>query len=239
MSAPILHHSSRRRRSPAIAPAVVIRDGRATTAQLLADASSPLAPVRLTDGADELSERERLLAALGFALHHLTEPLGSAVSMLDTHRATTVLTKQIATALESVDAVHAVARLLTDPDRLAMPDGRSAREFCGPTWHYVAATSIKRVDAALDGVAQYGSPVVARLACLRGLQASGPWWGTEFWNECAEGWFAEHRLAPRLRSALLRRPERVDDAIIADILNRALDIDDADAPPTLAIRHAG
>lgn len=213
----------------AIAPAVVQGRGRATTAQLAAPAA--LLPVPPEQSPDPLSEREKVLAALGFALHHLTEPLGSAVTMLDAHRATTVLTKQITAALEADDAVDAVARLLTDPHRVAMVDGRTAVELCGATWHWVYATSTTRVEAGLAGVELYGSRVVARLACLRALQATAPWWGTSLWVEHSETWFAEHRLAPRLRSALLRRPERVDDAIVADILNRAL----GGAP----VRHAG
>ncbi|NNE11146.1 MAG: hypothetical protein HKN41_02750 [Ilumatobacter sp.] len=238
MSASTSSRDPRSTRRPAIAPAVVRRAGDATTAQLLAGAPRGLAALPPERSDEPLSDREQVLAALGFALHHLTEPLGAAVSMLDMHRATTVLTKQIATALGADGAVADVARLLTDPQRVAMVDGRTALELCGPTWHYVASTSGERVDAALSGVDRFGPRVVARLAYLRGLQANGPWWGTTTWAEHAERWFDEHRLAPRLRSALLRRPERVDDAIVADILNRAL-ATESDVGAADPIRHAG
>lgn len=225
----VLHRPLRRR--PAVAPAVIRWSTGSTTAQMIAAAPAKLEPVAPEQSTEALSEREQILAALGFALHHLTEPLGSAATMLDMHRATAVLTRQIAAALETGDAVDSVARLLTDPARTAMPDGRTAHEFCGPTWHHVSAVSTERVTAALAGVDRYGPRVVARLACIRGLQATAPWWGTSLWAEHAERWFAEHRMAPRLKSALLRRPERVDDAIVADILNRALAGD--------AVRQAG
>ena len=42
------------------------------------------------------------------------------------HQATTVLTKQIATLLDRADRLHQIAALVTDADRVALADGRTA-----------------------------------------------------------------------------------------------------------------
>ncbi len=202
-----------------IQPAVVSRTS-ATTAQLIA--SSGLGTGRALPSPVRIDRHLRRRGiALGFALHHLTEPLGSAVSMLEMHRATTMLTKQLLGALEPVDP-RQFRRLLTDPDRTAMPDGRTAREFCGGHWDHVAEMSRRRADDARTGVEMFGSDVVATLAILRGVDAVVPWWSTPAWDRCAEAWFARHDFRTRLLSNLKQRPESVDDSIVADVLNGAL-----------------
>jgi len=142
--------------------------------------------------------------------------------MLEMHRATTIFTKQLLGALEPSD-VRLFQRLLTDPDRTAMPDGRTARELCGDHWERVAEMSHRRADDARTGVETFGAGVVAKLAILRGLDAVVPWWSTPAWDRCAEAWFARHDFRARLLSNLTQRPESVDDSIVADVLNGALD----------------
>ena len=79
------------------------------------------------------------LIAVGLSLHLFTEIVHGRVdlSVTDLHRATTVLTKQLLGALiqhGQRDPLRDVLQLVTDGDREAMPDGRSAEDLCGLDW---------------------------------------------------------------------------------------------------------
>ena len=162
----------------------------------------------------------RDLAPLGIALHHLSDGLLSVgiSSPLEVHRATTVLTKQIAAGIDAPDPLAALSDLLTDPDRIAVPDGRTASEFCGPAWTRIRDITIERNSAAAAGIDEYGIVTVFRLAALHAANTTAPWWGTAAWEKRVTAWLSDVPYAPLLRSALLRSPEFVDDEILADIL---------------------
>lgn len=198
-----------------------------TTAPSSAEAamavSDPIAglPTAAVIAQIDISRDRTVIASLGFALHHLSDALGGALSELDLHRATTILTKQIAQVIQVDDAVTQIGLLACNPDRVAMPDGRTAAELCGPRWADVAAASQARAVAACEGVESYGNDAVINLAMVRGAQGATPWWGTAAWAHLVELWFDDSMPSPRLRTALKHYPEQVDDSVVAAVLNGA------------------
>jgi hypothetical protein len=166
----------------------------------------------------DISRDRTVIASLGFALHHLSDALVGSVSDLDLHRATAIMTKQIAQIIQADDAVDQIGHLACNPDRVAMPDGRTAAELCGSRWHDVAEASLARAVAAREGVSVYGNDAVINLAMVRGAQGTTPWWGTSMWAQIVNNWFDESMPSPRLRTALKHYPEQVDDAVVAAVL---------------------
>jgi hypothetical protein len=166
----------------------------------------------------DISRDRTVIASLGFALHHLSDALTGSIGELDLHRATTIMTKQIAQIIQADDAVSQIGQLACNPDRVAMPDGRTAAELCGSLWNDVANASHERAVAASDGVLAYGNDAVINLAMVRGAQGTTPWWGTSMWAQIVNDWFDESMPSPRLRTALKHYPEQVDDAVVAAVL---------------------
>lgn len=163
----------------------------------------------------------RELAPLGIALRHFAEPFlaHGDLGLAQVHRATAVLTKQLAEALATPDASATVLRLVTDPDRLATVDGRTARELCGPAWEAVRHAAEARSAEALAGIRAYGCVPVLRLAALHAVNSALPWHGTPAWEMRVIDWLPDDEDAPLLRTALLESPEHIEDEILRDILS--------------------
>lgn len=159
-----------------------------------------------------------LYASLGVALHHFTEILGDAVDPLEMHRATTVLTKQVLALLDQDDALDAIHRLVIDPARSAMPDGRRAVEFCGDRWSKVCAVATQRSIASCEGADEFGLDAILNLAVVRSVGATEPWWGTPMWVQRVELLPAD-AIDASARSLLLNEPELADDDILAMVLD--------------------
>lgn len=133
------------------------------------------------------SERPHDLIAVGTALHTFTDPVratGIDVDLVELHRATTVLTKQVARVLDSDDRLERLAALVTDESRPATVDGRTARTFCGTAWDDVHAIAVERMEATISGAAAFGETAILRLAATRAADTTAPWWGTPAWQAC-------------------------------------------------------
>lgn len=154
-------------------------------------------------------------AGLGVALHHFTEALDGSIDPLDLHRATTVLTKQVCRLLDEDDALDKIRGLVTDPRRVAMPDGTRATELCGGSWDEIHELADRRSAASCDGAEEFGLEAIVNLAAVRGVGAEQPWWGTAAWRDRVE----RTPVPPDDRMLLLERPELADD----DLLSLALD----------------
>lgn len=147
------------------------------------------------------SDRPHDLIAVGTALHTFTDTVRAAadIDLVELHRATTVLTKQVAQLLGSDDRLERLAALVTDESRLATPDGRTARTFCGPAWAGVRAIAVERMEAAISGASTFGETAILRLAATRAADTVTPWWGTPAWQECVgDATSIDRRAAVRL-----------------------------------------
>jgi hypothetical protein len=166
---------------------------------------------------DRVTDRATV-AAVGVALHHFAEPLGLHLH-LDLHRATTVLTKQARPLIDRPDGLQAIRELVTDPLRVATPDGRTAAEFCGAAWRDVAAVAFDRATSACDGAATFGQMALLNLAVIRGVNAPQPWWGTEAWGRQVEAWADRHSPSRRQRNSIETSPELAPDDVLLDVLS--------------------
>ncbi len=162
-------------------------------------------------------------AALGVALHHFTDVLTEAIEPIVLHRATTVLTKQVCQILDDHDddVLDDVRRLVTDPDRVALPDGRPAAELCDQAWERVRAVALQRATASCEGADEFGHDAIINLAAVRGVGAVTPWWGTPMWRQRVELMPAD-AISSRDRELLLAEPERADDDLVSMVLNDTL-----------------
>lgn len=160
-----------------------------------------------------------LYASLGVALHHFTEMLADAIDPIELHRATTVLTKQVHDLLDHDDALDAIDRLVTDPARVAMPDGRTAIEFCGERWSDVRAVAHRRARASCEGALEFGLDAIINLAVVRSVGSDEAWWGTPMWAQRVDLVLAGMIEEP-VRSQLLSEPELVEDDVLAIILKQ-------------------
>ena len=166
-------------------------------------------------------------AALGAALHHFTDVIGGQASAVETHRATTVLTKQIFRMLEDHDELSdqhdgdstlaAIRRLVTDPGRTALPDGRTAGQWCAQVWDDVRTTAEVRATASCDGAVEFGYDAIVNLAAVRGVGADAPWWGTPAWRQRVEQLPAD-TISSHERDLLLDEPELADDHLVSMVL---------------------
>jgi hypothetical protein len=167
-----------------IAPLIVAPARRpATHEPVLAPPATPAA-ILYAARCPDLDE----LVPVGLALHLFTEIIARRVdlSVTELHRATTVLTKQVLDALirdGEYDALRAVLRLVTDLDRAAMPDGRTACELCGEAWPAVRNTAFSRAEQTVRGADDFGVEPMLRLAASRAIVDPTPWWGTPAWRD--------------------------------------------------------
>ena len=162
------------------------------------------------------------LVAVGVAIHSFTEPLRSAVRVtaVDAHRATAMLTKQILAVLDGDDRLRSIHRLVTDPTRTAMPDGRTAEQFARTGWPLVCSVAEQRAGAAIDGALVYGETAILRLAATRAAHPDIRWWGTPAWADAVQQWAAETAAGHRLVTQLLRTPESAHRAALTAVLDR-------------------
>jgi hypothetical protein len=174
--------------------------------------------LRLVDHGDERFD----LVPVGIALHSFTDPIRqhTNLTLTDVHRATTVLTKQIDRLLAGEGRLVAIHDLVTDPRRVALPDGRTASVLCGDAWPAVVAVAHERASAALEGARTFGEPAILRLAATRAAMPTSPWWGTRGWTELVDRWASDHRNGRRAVASLLRSPEAADADVLADVLER-------------------
>lgn len=159
-------------------------------------------------------------AGLGVALHHFTDLLGTTIDPLDLHRATTTLTKQVCRVLDDDDDLDAIRRLVTDADRVALPDGRRAAALCGTTWDRVRETALQRATASCEGAREFGHDAIVNLAAVRGVGAVRPWWGTPIWRRRVD-LVPAGAISPDERELLLDEPELAADELLSIALNGA------------------
>lgn len=179
---------------------------RLTTAQVLRRATTP-APGTSA-------------APTGVALHQFTElaELHLDLTPLELHRCTTILTKQIKQALGGPARFDAVRVLVTDPDRIATTDGRSALALCGFSWHQIRSHAADRSVAARDGAERFGERTVLQLAVLRTTVCQMPWWGTPQWETRVDAWSQGIRFAKGLKREVRYSPELVADEVLHEII---------------------
>lgn len=183
----------------------------------VATAARPDATARAIAQFDRLTDRATV-AAVGVALHHFTEPLGLDPE-LDVHRATTVLTKQARPLIDRPDGLAAIRELVTDPRRVAVPDGRTAIELCGSAWDDVRTVALDRANSACQGAETFGQMALLNLAVIRGVNTQHPWWGTTAWNRHVDAWTATRSPSRRQRNSVLADPELAPDDVLLDILS--------------------
>jgi hypothetical protein len=202
-----------------IAPVIAAPARPATPDAFVAPAATPAAIMHAAQCPD-LDE----LIAVGLALHLFTEIMYGRVdlSVTDLHRATTVLTKQLLETLidhADRDALGTVLRLVTDPERESLPDGRTACDLCGGAWPAVRNTAFSRAEQNMRGADDYGVEAMLRLAASRAIVDPTPWWGTPVWRERLNGFLSSKTMGAlehlRLGTAPEYAPEERLLAIVA------------------------
>jgi hypothetical protein len=163
------------------------------------------------------------LVAVGLALHLFTEIVARHVglSMVDLHRATTVLTKQVNEALvrhSEHDALRTVLRLVTDPERAAHPDGRTARELCGNAWPAVRHDAFTRSEQSMQGAVDFGVVPMLRLAATRAIVHQEPWWGTPVWRSRLTDYLTINATTPVEHLTLGSAPEYASETSLVAIV---------------------
>jgi len=178
---------------------------RPTTAQLVREVSS---------------NRQSAAVPAGIAIHHFTDLFDDRtdVPVVDLHRATTVLTKQVEQALAGRRALEQIRLLVTDPHRIATPDGRSASEFCGAHWPQFLQVAGGRAEAAVEGAGRFGQSTVMQLAALRTASATQPWLGTAQWANRVDVWARNTRFHPKLKRTVRTSPELLDDDLLLELI---------------------
>jgi len=161
-----------------------------------------------------------ITAPIGISLHQFTELVVDRIDAeaTDLHRCTTILTKQVQQTLGNADQFAAIKSLVTDPTRIATADGRTAAELCGESWNPIRLLSSDRACAAIDGARRFGGATVIALAALRTADCDRPWWGTEQWEQRVDAWSSTVRFAPKLKRAVRRTPELIDEDLLAEII---------------------
>jgi hypothetical protein len=190
--------------------------------QVLASQVAP-SPWRLSTTQIDLGSLPQvsaIAAPIGISLHHFTELVSRHldVTTVELHRVTTILTKQVSRVLGGPAVFESIRSLVTDPDRIAISDGRTAAELCGQEWAQVRSLAIDRADAAVEGANRYGEATVLQLAAFCTAAARLPWWGTQAWEDRVDAWARSIRFAPRLKRAARHAPELVDAAVLRSIL---------------------
>jgi hypothetical protein len=183
----------------------------------VAESGRPDATARAIAQFDRLTDRATV-AAVGVALHHFTEPFGRAPD-LSVHRATTVLSKQALPLIDRPDGLAALLELVIDPQRVAVPDGRTAADFCGEAWEEVRAVALDRATSACEGVETFGQMALLNLAVIRGVNSRHPWWGTVSWSHQVDAWAESRGPSRRQRHSVLAEPELAPDDVLADVLS--------------------
>jgi hypothetical protein len=163
------------------------------------------------------------LIAVGLALHLFTEIVRHQVDLspTDLHRATTVLSKQMMDTLtrhNDHDALRAVLRLVTDPEREAHPDGRAAAELCGEAWPAVRTAAYDRAEQNIKGATDFGVVSMLRLAATRAVAQQAPWWGTPEWRARLTEFVTANPSGPLEHLTLGSAPELAPEASLKTII---------------------
>ncbi len=164
------------------------------------------------------------LIAVGLALHLFTEIVRHQVDLsgTDLHRATTVLSKQMMDTLtrhSDHDALRAVLRLVTDPERESHPDGRTAAELCGEAWTGVRAAAYARAEQNIQGATDFGEVSMLRLAATRAVAQQAPWWGTPEWRARLAEFIATNPAGPLEHLTLGSAPELAPEESLRAIIS--------------------
>lgn len=163
----------------------------------------------------------RRLGAVGIALTHFTEPLTaySRRHLTDVHVATTVLTKQLESALTDGRPADRIGELLLEPDRVATPDGTTAATLLDSAWADFHRDVTVRVAATHAYIRAEGLASFLRLSAWYGMTDRTPWWGTPAWEECT-GRLADRPDARQALVTVLRtRPEIIDHLTLCRVLS--------------------
>jgi hypothetical protein len=159
------------------------------------------------------------LVAVGLTLHLFTEVLHGRVGLCLTemHRATTVLTKEVLdllTRLQSSHVLPAVLRLVTDPDRAALPDGSTVHDVCGRAWPAVRGAAYALAEQSLRGADDFGVGPMLRLAASRAVVEPSPWFGTPAWRARLDKFMASHTIGELEYFVLSTAPEQAPEPLL-------------------------
>ena len=187
-------------------------------------AAPPATPSAFRDAA-ESADLDELVAA-GLALHLFTEIVHGrvALSVAELHRSTSTLTKQVldlVRGLRSPDVLLAVLRLVTDPEREALPDGRTARDLCGNLWPVVRGAAYARAEQSIRGVDEFGVGPMLRLAASRAVVDPAAWFGTPVWRARLDQFLASHTIGPLEHLVLSTAPEQAPEPLLLAIVLRS------------------
>ncbi len=173
--------------------------------------------------------------ALGISIHLLADPLlqETELGLIQIHRATTTLTKQVLSELSEGAGLRALRPLLLDPDRPALPDRLPIRELCAGSWERVESWTADRLDVAIADAGMYGDQAVLRLAATRAVRPAFPWWGTAEWQSVVEQWIRHGRRSRALQRALLEAPEAVEPVLLAAALSSSSGFSAWTRPPMI------
>ena len=163
------------------------------------------------------------LIAVGLALHLFTEIVDRELDLpvTDLHRATTVLTKQLGDTLAGHsphDALGAVLRLVTDPERQSYPDGRASADLCGWAWPTVRNAAYARAEQTIRGADDFGVVPMLRLAATRAVAHRSPWWGTPTWRARLDEFLSSNAADPLEQLTLARSPEHAPEGSLSAVV---------------------
>ena len=133
--------------------------------------------------------------------------------LADLHRATTVLTKQVRRLLAGDHRLGAIRDTVTDPDRTAMPDGRTASALCGDAWSAVRSVAEDRSAAAVDGAEASANPPSCD-SPPRGRRCRPTRGGAPAVDRSRRPLGARSHDGRRITASLLHSPETADDEIL-------------------------
>jgi hypothetical protein len=167
------------------------------------------------------AHRDLRLGAVGIALTHFTEPLMaySRRHLTDVHAATTVLTKQLESALTTDHPTGRIEQLLLEPARIALPGGTTAASLLDAAWGDFERDVAARVAATHAYVRAEGLASLLRLSAWYGMTDRTPWWGTPAWDECTSRLADRPDARPALVTVLRTRPEIVDHMTLCRVLS--------------------
>lgn len=177
-------------------------------------------PTSFLLGRVHTAAQPEVLVAAGLAIRTFTEPCQhrSALGVVDLHRATTTLTKQLLNVRTNGEwSLDAVRRVVLDPHRISFPSGPTIEALIGVTWPAVQQIAAERMTDLICGQRDYGIETVTRLAAIRAAQPGIPWWGTADWERIV-GNFLQHDGSSRRQRHLLQNPERASEAELTGLL---------------------
>ncbi len=177
-------------------------------------------PTSFLLGRVHAAAQPEVLVAAGLAIRTFTEPCQqrSTIGVVDLHRATTTLTKELLNVRTNGEwSLDAVRRVVLDPHRISYPSGPTVDALIGETWPAVQRVAAERMTDLICGQRDYGIETVTRLAAIRAAQPGIPWWGTADWERMV-GNFLQHDGSSRRQRHLLQNPERATETELTGLL---------------------